>query len=447
MTNRYQGQNPITVMVPALVAVALVFGCSSNTTGGASTGGNTSQGGTVSSGGSVTTGGSLATGGALTSGGTPASGGTVSTGGQAATGGSPPILGGTIASGGTPSLGGRTSAGGAIGSGGAITSGGTIGSGGTIVVGGVIASGGASLSGGSTGSGGVAGQPGTGGATGGKGGAGGLPGSGGTSSGTGGGTSTGPGYPYIFSCFNDSAPSSDLIIYTSSDALNFTLLYDTKYVGPSGYLRDPSIMKHTDGKFYVAFTTPPDAGCCGPQTSFAIASSPNLKDWTTVTQVPCGVAGTKNTWAPEWFKDSDGTIHVLVTLDGKTYRYEPTDNTLTKWGSGTWIGIGPGVIDTFVVKVATTYHSFSKGTFVQHGTASSLDGPWTFDPTSYWPGCKEAPAVIDLGNGTWRLFCDAGSGGHEKSSDSTDMFKTWTTAQTLPVVGNNISHGTVIKGN
>jgi hypothetical protein len=229
--------------------------------------------------------------------------------------------------------------------------------------------------------------------------------------------------------------------------LNFTLLYDTGYVGPSGYLRDPSIMKHTDGKFYVAFTTPPTASCCGPQTSFAIASSANLKDWTTVTQVPCGVAGTNNTWAPEWFKDSDGSIHVLVTLDGKTHRYEPTDATLTKWSGPTWIGIGPGVIDTFIVKIGSTYHSFSKGTFVQHGTASSLDGPWTFDSTSYWPGCKEAPAVIDLGNGTWRLFCDAGGSGHEKSSDSTDMFKTWTTAATLPAVGNNISHGTVIKGN
>jgi hypothetical protein len=425
------------------VAVTLVFGCSSNTTGGATTDGNTSQGGAVSAGGSIATGGSLATGGASVSGGTPTSGGTVSTGGQATTGGSPPVLGGTSASGGIPSSGGTTSAGGKASSGGTITSGGA------IVSGGTIPSGGASLSGGSPGSGGVAGQPGTGGATGAKGGtsAGGQPGSGGTSSATGGGTSTGPGYPYVFSCFNDSAPSSDLIIYTSDDALNFTLLYDTKYVGPSGYLRDPSIMKHTDGKFYVAFTTPPDAGCCGPQTSFAIASSPNLKDWTTVTQVPCGVAGTKNTWAPEWFKDTDGTIHVLVTLDGKTHRYEPTDATLTKWSGPTWIGIGPGVIDTFVVKVGTAYHSFSKGTFVQHGTAASLDGPWTFDSTSYWPGCKEAPAVIDLGNGTWRLFCDAGGGGHEKSSDSKDVFKTWTTAQTLPVVGNNISHGTVIKGN
>jgi hypothetical protein len=229
--------------------------------------------------------------------------------------------------------------------------------------------------------------------------------------------------------------------------LNFTLLYDTKYVGPSGYLRDPSIMKHTDGKFYVAFTTPPDAGCCGSQTSFAIASSSNLKDWTTVTQVPSGIAGVNNVWAPEWFKDTDGTIHILVSINSSTtYRYEPTDNTLTKWGAGTKIGM-TGVIDTFMVKVGDAYHSFSKGSYVQHGTAPSLDGPWTYDGISHWPGCKEAPAVIGLPDGTWRLFCDAGGGGHEKSSDGSSDFKTWTTATTLPTVGNNISHGTVIKGN
>jgi hypothetical protein len=163
--------------------------------------------------------------------------------------------------------------------------------------------------------------------------------------------------------------------------------------------------------------------------------------------VPSGIAGVSNVWAPEWFKDTDGTIHILVSINSSTtYRYEPTDNTLTKWGAGTKIGM-TGVIDTFMVKVGDTYHSFSKGSYVQHGTAPSLDGPWTYDGISHWPGCKEAPAVIGLPDGTWRLFCDAGSGGHEKSSDGSSDFKTWTTPTTLPNVGNNISHGTVIKGN
>ncbi len=460
-TNRCPERSPRTAMARLLALVAvlasttLVCGCSSTTTGAASTGGNPSQGGTVSAAGGVATGGSLATGATSASGGISAVGGTPSTGGSTATGGFSPAPGGTTALGGSTSSGGATASGGSTNSGGVTPSGGGTGSGGATSSGGATASGGGtnsrggassggatslggstssggeSQSGGSTSSGGVAGQSGTGGASG----------------GTSGGPGTGPSYPYIFSCFNDSAPSSDLIIYTSNDGLNFTLLYDTGYVGPSGYLRDPSIMKHTDGKFYLAFTTPPDAGCCGPQTSFAIASSSNLKDWTTVTQVPSGIAGVNNVWAPEWFKDTDGTIHILVSINSSTtYRYEPTDNTLTKWGTGTKIGM-TGVIDTFMVKVGDTYHSFSKGSYVQHGTAPSLDGPWTYDGISHWPGCKEAPAVIGLPDGTWRLFCDAGGGGHEKSSDGSADFKTWTTATTLPNVGNNISHGTVIKGN
>jgi hypothetical protein len=242
-----------------------------------------------------------------------------------------------------------------------------------------------------------------------------------------------------------------LQIYTSDDALNFTLLTDTGYTGPTGFLRDPSIMKYTDGKFYVAFTTPPSLSCCGDETSFAIASSSDLRTWKTVTQVACGIAGTKNVWAPEWFKDLDGTLHILVSVDGMTYRYEPTDNTLTKFGAGTWIGIGPGYIDTFVVTIGATYHAFTKGsTYVEHATASSIDGPWNFVGTGDWAGWglhKEAPALIELGNGTWRFYCDAGSTGHEMYSDSANTFGTWTSPKTLPTVGNNISHGTVIKGN
>ena len=296
----------------------------------------------------------------------------------------------------------------------------------------------------------------SGGAGGGIGGGGGRSGSGGTLGGAGGPPNTGGvSYPYVFACFNDAAPASTLMIYTSNDALNFTLLYDTGYGGPTGNLRDPSIMRHTDGKFYVVHTTPPSGtGCCGAESSFNVASSSDLKTWTTITQVPSGVAGVKNVWAPEWFKDTDGTIHVLVSIDAKTYRYEPTDGTFTKWGGGTWIGIGPDYIDTFMVKIGTTYHAFTKHesvTYVEHATSTSLDGPWDFGKdTNDWAGWgnhKEAPCLIELPSGTWRFYTDAGSAGHEMYSDSTDVFGTWTVPKTLPTVGANISHGTVIKGN
>lgn len=247
-------------------------------------------------------------------------------------------------------------------------------------------------------------------------------------------------YPYIFACFNDASSTSSLIIYTSDDGLNFKLLADTKYVGPSGFLRDPSIMRHTDGKYYVAFTTPPDLGCCGPQTSFGIASSPNLKDWTTVTQVQSGVAGVTNTWAPEWFVDTDGSVHIIVTLDLKPYRYEPTDATLTKWGPGKTMGLS-NTLDTQILKIGSTYHAIIPG---RHGTSASLDGPWSFNLKQ--PSCKEAPAMVHISGDTWRFYCDDGSAGHEKSALTTDLFQTFSALTTLPSVGNNISHGTVIRG-
>lgn len=244
----------------------------------------------------------------------------------------------------------------------------------------------------------------------------------------------------IFSCFNDAATLSSLMIYTSTDGLNFKLLDDTKFTGPTGFMRDPSIMRHTDGKYYIAFTTPPSLSCCGDEQSFAIAASPNLKDWTTIAQVPAGVAGTVHTWAPEWFIDSDGSVHVMVTLDLKTYRYEPTDATLTKWGPGKFIGLS-GTIDTQIIKIGNTYHAIIPS---RHGTAPSLDGPWTIANNA--PQCKEAPATVHISGDTWRYYCDDGGNGHEKSSLTTDQFKTFAALQTLPVVGNEISHGTVIRG-
>jgi hypothetical protein len=293
----------------------------------------------------------------------------------------------------------------------------------------------ASMSGSTSQGGGTSGSGGTS-----EGGTGGSPDTGGASGTGGSADSGGTSYPYIFGCFNDAAALSDLMIYTSKDALNWTLLYDTKYVGPTGFMRDPSIMRHTDGKYYVAFTTPPTQSCCGDESSFAIGSSANLKDWTTVAVVPSGVAGVKNTWAPEWFIDSDGSVHVIVTLDNKSYRYEPTNATLSQWGSGTFIGLS-GNIDTQIVKVGSTYHAIIPR---KHGTSASLDGPWAL--TSNAPQCKEAPAVVHISDNTWRFYCDDGGNGHEKSGLSTDLFQTWSALQTLPVVGNNISHGTVIRG-
>ena len=60
---------------------------------------------------------------------------------------------------------------------------------------------------------------------------------------------------YVFATFHgDAAADEKLWIYTSSDGVNFSLFSNTGFGGPTGVLRDPSIMKYSDGKYYIGFT-------------------------------------------------------------------------------------------------------------------------------------------------------------------------------------------------
>ena len=137
-----------------------------------------------------------------------------STGGSSST-----SLGGMTPSGGVTSAGtggGAATAGGTTAGAGETNGGGT--SGGATNTGGKTSAGGATDTGGKTSAGGsttsAAGAS-----------AGGTPNMGGAATG-GSSNAGGPSYPYIFSCFDDdNIHASDLMIYTSNDALNWTLLY------------------------------------------------------------------------------------------------------------------------------------------------------------------------------------------------------------------------------
>jgi len=51
--------------------------------------------------------------------------------------------------------------------------------------------------------------------------------------------------PYIFTAFTG-ASESNLYVYTSTDATNFSLLKGPAYTPPTGLIRDPSIILHTE---------------------------------------------------------------------------------------------------------------------------------------------------------------------------------------------------------
>jgi hypothetical protein len=244
-----------------------------------------------------------------------------------------------------------------------------------------------------------------------------------------------------------------LKIITSTDGLNFTTVYDGGFKGIGSTLRDPSIYKHTDGKYYVAYTATTTASCCDPESNFGIAVSSDLVNWSNFLTVPAGVSGVINTWAPEWFVDSDGSVNLLVNINTNatnytTYRYRATNSALTTWAAPVAI-IGPNVIDTIVVKVGSVYHAFPKNAttqYIEHATASSLNGPYTYVGTGNWAGWsthREGPTLIHLDNGKWRMYLDTYATAGYLYSDGNSDFTGWTTPAAFSL-STTLQHGTVL---
>ena len=250
---------------------------------------------------------------------------------------------------------------------------------------------------------------------------------------------------YIFATFKgDAAADEKLWIYTSSNGTSFNLLSNTGFGGPTGVLRDPSIMKHSDGKYYVAYTV---QSWTTSSTYFAIASSTNLINWTNIATVNSGIANTQFTWAPEWYIEG-GTVRLIVSINQTTcsncfkpYIFTATNSALTSWSGPVDMGIPTNHIDSFVVKSGSTYHLFAKdetGKWIQHATSSSLTGGWS-SFTNLWQ-YYEAPAVVQMDNGTWRIYIDKYTAGGIWTATSSDL-NTWSS---LSLAG-PYRHGTVLK--
>lgn len=209
-----------------------------------------------------------------------------------------------------------------------------------------------------------------------------------------------------------------MYIYNSTDGLNFNLVKGPAYVCPfstlsllffrtntaqtptTGLIRDPSIIRHTDGYYYVSYTTNWEG------RDFAIARSSNLLDWTLHTTVSISDTAQARTWAPEIFQDPrTGKTNIIVSLGESLttfnpYLYTATDATLTSWtGPVAMSGIGPNYIDTFVVwdEESGMYHAYTKNEtskYLEHAVAYNLAGPWTFVQTGTYASPRNTPSVL-----------------------------------------------------
>ncbi|WP_408892524.1 AbfB domain-containing protein [Paenibacillus taichungensis] len=259
---------------------------------------------------------------------------------------------------------------------------------------------------------------------------------------------------YTISAFTNTS-ESNLYIYESYNATNYGLLKGPAYTPPANLIRDPSIMKHTDGLYYVVYTTNWSGNTIG------IASSTDKVNWTFVRNITLsGPTTIAHTWAPEWFKDSNGSLNIIVSISPGNYEnFKPyvitaNNSTLssTTWSAATELaGLAPNYIDTFIVKTGLTYHAFTKNEttkYIEYATSTSLTGPYTFKGTGDWAGWGswvEGPALVQLDNGSWRIYFDGYSTQKYYYSDSADGFQTWSAKQELAGLTGLVRHMTVLK--
>ncbi|WP_409467934.1 glycoside hydrolase family 43 protein [Streptomyces sp. HC307] len=242
----------------------------------------------------------------------------------------------------------------------------------------------------------------------------------------------------------------------SDDATDFRLLKSSAYTPPANRIRDAAIFRHTDGYYYITYTT---HTWQDTSTTIGFARSSDRVNWTFLYDYPVPIANLSRAWAPEWFVDSDGSVNVIVSCSTTNdewiftpYRLRATNSTLTAWTSPVPLsGIGANHIDTFIVRIGSTYHAFPKNEttkYIEYATASSLTGPYTIRRTDDWAGWgsyREGPALVQLDNGGWRIFFDGYGDGTYYYSDSYDTFVTWSAPRALPGISGTARHFTVIK--
>lgn len=270
----------------------------------------------------------------------------------------------------------------------------------------------------------------------------------------------------------------DLDVYESPDGTHYQLVRAAAYRPSSGLMRDPSILRHTDGNYYLTYTTADGASigfarsadrrtwtpmpdhrvplCCfllpgsgdgkGPDAPGSLADLPGFRSGPSLSPF------TTKAWAPEWFVDGD-TVNIVLSLSSgggfTPYLMTARNSSLTSWSAPVPLqGIIADHIDTTVVKVGDVYHAFTKNEtkkVIQHATAPALRGPYTWVTPGDWGTFVEGPSVTQLPNGDWRLYLDAYRAGKYLYSDSSDGMATWTEPRELPGLSGQIRHIGILR--
>ncbi len=270
---------------------------------------------------------------------------------------------------------------------------------------------------------------------------------------------------YLASGFVDAATADTaLYLHASNDGKKWSYLSQQPlYTPASGTLRDPSLMVIDPNAFYSPQPTTAYWLCHtneGSPLGFDVISSPDLEAWTLVHHVDCtSIASLVHVWAPEWFIDSDGSVHVFVACSNsgttafQIYETHPTNAAMTTWSNPvlvTGTSLPTDIIDPFLVKAGSTYEIWCKddstkyiivltSTSLTSGYIVAHSGDW-----ASWGSALEGPSLLQVDSSTWRIYFDKYTQLGIYYSESTDSRATWSAKAliTSPFIP---SHGTYLR--
>ena len=278
---------------------------------------------------------------------------------------------------------------------------------------------------------------------------------------------------FLISYFGDNDVGQNLLLAYSKDGINFKEFL--KFVPDNLHtIRDPSIIHHKNGWWYVVHTNTPYGQSISSE-KFNIIKSRDLIHWYNVARI--GFDNVKN-WAPEFFVDSDGSVHIIGSINMSSgaekfqpYIFSALDDDLSSWSDGVKIqgafnsattSTSDSWIDGFMFKIGSKYHFIIKDEAVGHRwlsifTSSSLKTGFDTilkDGSASWGSVSqkvEAPCVMALENGNYRIYADGlpqyqgGLGQFLMYQDFDSSFNPISSDITKITSDSPMRHGTVLR--
>ena len=246
---------------------------------------------------------------------------------------------------------------------------------------------------------------------------------------------------FLMASFNRASDNA-MSVFSSTDGVTFTTLASDAYRPAAGPVRDPALIRHHDGYYYVLYAT---------GTALGLTRSQDLKHWQFVRDVPLTLPGDARAAAPEWLRDKDGSLKAIVSrASGGSYVLTPNADFSVWSAPQAMQGLPENYVDTVAAVTDGGYTALARNGatgLIEMASAKTLHGPWTIERQgdwANWGATTGAHSLIKLSNGKWRLYFGDAASGRRWYSDSGDGLRTWSAAKQLDGVSGSIGQASVL---